>query len=109
MPLLAWCITGILTLAAAAFVGGALMWLKNLRGQLALSVRDTLSRQINHGQKVEEALNHLQRNQRQMEAQLRTLSEAQARARTDINVLRERLGGRDPASETGAGHGRVLH
>src|SRR5262249_54031794 len=79
-------ILGLFALAALAFVGGTLLWLKRLRAHLATSMRETLNRQINHGQKVEEALGFLQRNQKQMEAQLRTLAEAQGRARADINV-----------------------
>ncbi|MBI3418844.1 MAG: hypothetical protein HY053_01750 [Proteobacteria bacterium] len=100
---------GISALAAAAFTGGALLWLRHLRTQLSGSLREALSRQINHGQKVEEALNFLQRNQKQLEAQMRTLSEAHSRARADINALREKLEQREVSAEPSTGHGRILH
>ena len=102
-------IVGAFAVAAAAFVGGAMLWLKHLRVQLSNSLRETINRQINHGQKVEEALNFLQRNQKQMEAQLRTLAEAQGRARADINVLREKMEQREVAAEAPSGQGRILH
>lgn len=99
----------IMALAAAGFVTGALLWLRHLRTQLSGSMRETLNRQINHGQKVEEALTFLQRNQSQMEAQVRALSDAQARARADINVLREKLEQREHSGDTAGSHGRVIH
>jgi hypothetical protein len=100
---------GTFAAAAVAFVGGAMMWLRHLKNQMANSMRETLNRQITHGQKVEEALQFLQRNQKQMEAQVRTLAEAQGRARADLNVLREKMEQREVSTEQQAASGRILH
>ncbi|HVY12243.1 MAG TPA: hypothetical protein VHB73_01605 [Alphaproteobacteria bacterium] len=99
----------IMALAAAAFVVGAMLWLRRLRTQLSGSLRETLTRQINHGQKVEEALSFLQRNQKQMETQVGALADAQGRARADINLLREKLEQREISAESSAAQGRILH
>jgi hypothetical protein len=99
----------VIAIAAVAFVGGAMLWLRHLRVQLATSLRETLNRQINHGQKVEEALSFLQRNQTQADTQVRALADAQARARADINALREKMEQREVSNEPNSGHGRVLH
>jgi uncharacterized protein HemX len=99
----------VIAVAAAGFVGGTLLWLRHLRVQLSNSLRETLNRQINHGQKVEEALTFLQRNQTQAEAQVRALADAQTRARADLNALREKVEQREVSNEAGSGHGRVIH
>jgi hypothetical protein len=109
MSLLTIAFIATFAVAALAFVGGAMLWLKHLRTHMANAMRETLNRQINHGQKVEEALNLLQRAQKQMETQVRTLAEAQGRARTDINLLRDRVEQREVAAESQPNPGRVIH
>jgi hypothetical protein len=81
----------VLAFGAAIFVGGALLWLRRLRQSLATAVADALTRQVNHGAKVEEALLALQRNQKQQESHLQALAAAQQRSRGDISVLSQRL------------------
>jgi hypothetical protein len=100
---------GIMIVAAGAFVVGAMLWLKRLRANLAAAVSEALTRQISHGEKVEEALGVLQHNQKKMEGQVLLLAEAQTRARNDINLLAQRFEQREVSGD-GAGHtSRVLH
>lgn len=99
----------VMFLATGGFVLGAMVWLKRLRASLASTVAEALSRQIHHGQKVEEALALLQKNQRQMEGHVQTLAQAEARSRSDIALLRERLEQREAVAEQGGTSTRVLH
>jgi hypothetical protein len=99
----------VMAVAAAVFVAGALIWLKRLRQNLAHTVGEALTRQIQHGQKVEEALTMLQRNQKQMEAQMQTLAQAHARVRADFNALAQKVESRDVAADVAAPQGRLLH
>lgn len=99
----------IVGLAALAFVVGAMMWLKRLRQHLAGAVGDALTRQIQHGQKVEETLMLMERRQKALEVQVQTLAQAQARARADIAALTNKLGQRDIASDIVIPRDRMLH
>lgn len=100
---------GIMIVAAGAFVFGAMVWLKRLRASLAGAVAEALNRQIHHGQKVEEALTLLQKNQKQLEAHMQTLAQAQARARADVSALRDRVEQREAIAESTSHTGRILH
>ncbi len=100
---------GIMVVAAGGFVLGAMLWLKRLRANLATAVSEALTRQITHGQKVEEALTVLQQNQKKMEGQVLLLAEAQTRARNDINALAQRFEQREVSAEGGTHTSRVLH
>jgi hypothetical protein len=100
---------GIMVVAAACFVLGAMLWLKRLRANLACAVSEALARQITHGQKVEEVLDVLQHNQKKMEGQVLLLAEAQSRARNDINALAQRFEQREVAQDGQNTQGRVLH
>lgn len=100
---------GLLMAGSLVFVVGALLWLKRLRHHLAHSLGDALSRQIQHGQKVEEALQVLQRNQKQLESQLQTLTHAHARMRADLNAVTQKVESREVAAEQSAAQGRILH
>jgi hypothetical protein len=82
----------IIFVAATAFVVGAMVWLRRLRAQVATAVSEALTRQIEHGKRVEEALSILQKNQKKMEEQVLLLGEAYAKARTDINILAQQRG-----------------
>lgn len=100
----------ICVLAAAGFVVGAMIWLRRLRQRLASAVGEALGRQIQHGQKVEEALQGLHKHHRQVEAQIQALAQAQARARADINALAQRMEQqRDAGHDSAAGASRILH
>jgi uncharacterized membrane protein YhiD involved in acid resistance len=99
----------VLAIASAAFVIGAMIWLKRLRRNLANAVADALNRQIHHGTKVEEALNVLQRNQKQMETHVQALAQSQQRARTDLNTLAQKLEQKEMTSESAIPRDRVLH
>lgn len=100
---------GIMFVAALAFVLGAMLWLKRLRASLAGVVSEALSRQIQHGQKVEEALCVMQQKQKKIEEQLHVLAQAQSRARADINALAHRFEQREITAEAQNPQGRVLH
>ncbi len=100
---------GIMIVAAGGFVVGAMLWLKRLRSNLASAVSEALSRQITHGQKVEEALSVLQQNQKKMEGQVLLLAEAQTRARNDINALAQRFEQREVSAEAQNQTSRVIH
>lgn len=99
----------VLAAASAVFVGGALLWLRRLRQNLANAVADALTRQIHHGAKVEEALLALQRNQKQQESHLQALASAQQRSRGDLNVLSQRLEQKETLAEGNIPRDRVLH
>ncbi len=97
-------------LAAGAFVAGALVWLKRLRQNLSKNVGDALSRQVTHGQKVEEALLVLAKHNRETQAQLASLVQAHARTRADLVTLAKQLEAqRDSRSDTPAPQTRILH
>lgn len=99
----------VMVAGASAFVVGAMIWLRRLRQNLAHTLGEALTRQIQHGHKVEEALGLLQRNQKQMDAQLQTLVHAQARLRADVTLLAHKIDRSEVSAEAGASQGRLLH
>jgi hypothetical protein len=100
---------GILGIAAIAFVTGAMLWLKRLRQHLGTAVGDALSRQVQHGRKVEEALDILTRNQKQMEAQVQAMAQINARLRADLTALAQRVEQREMMAEQPSTQNRILH
>lgn len=100
---------GFLGLAVAAFVIGALLWLRRLRLHVAGTVADALTRQQQHNAKVEEALQLLQRNQKEMEGHVTRLVQAHNRARSDINTLAQRFEQRPTAIDVTPQQSRMLH
>jgi ABC-type protease/lipase transport system fused ATPase/permease subunit len=100
---------GILCLGAGIFIGGAMLWLKRLRHSLGTAVSDALTRQITHGQKVEEALIMLQRHQKNMEAQVQALASDHARVRTELQSLQHRMEQRELNADTQTPSSRVIH
>lgn len=99
----------IVGVAAFVFVVGALVWLKRLRKHLAGAVGDALTRQIQHGQKVEETFALMERRQKALEAQVQTLAQALARARADLVALNNKLGQREVSSDIIVPRDRMLH
>ena len=97
---------GIVIVAAGGFVIGAMLWLKRLRANLSAAVSEALTRQLAHGQKVEEALVQLQQNQKKMEGQVLILAEAQRNARQDINTLAQRF---ELSNDANTPLNRVIH
>jgi len=108
-PLWVW-ISVLCALSIGGLVGAG-WWLRQQQRGLAAAVTKALQRQIQHGNKIEEALRLLQREQHKSMADIAALAAAHNKLRQDVQHIARHIGQqeREMAQESATSPSRMLH
>ncbi len=82
---------GATAIAAAIFVGAAVMWLRKLRETVSAALNEAADQQLRTAQRLGEAIGQVQKQQRNYEQQLQNLAQAGMKLRQEIATVVNRI------------------
>lgn len=91
MPIWVVAFAGATALSAAAFVAVAVLWLRKLRLTVSAALAESATQQLDTAKKLSDALNNVQKQQRNYEQQLHNLAQAGLKLRQELTAVAHRL------------------